>query len=544
MLMITARSDSGSLCLHLEGSLSGPWVKELERCWQQLNSLEGVAASLNLSGTTYVDAAGQELLERMHRAGFALREAEGAMIRQIVRQIERRGKSTGRPAKGTSIAAILLILFCFLPLRAMAQEPRNVLRLSLPEAVRMALRQNPEAQMAAIDLAVQKQDKAIALAGLLPQAAAATGVSAVKYNTDVQIGHYITGFPREAGPYEVFTAGGAFQMPLFDLTLWRRYQAQREGVGASAAAQSSVREQIALLTVSQYLGCQRATADLEASHSRVTLAQAMYELAQHMEANGIGTSIDTLRANVQLQSEKQREIVASTVLQTSLYGLARLVNADPSQNLEVTDKLEAGAAAPAALPELLQQAWARRPEMAALEAKRRIAAYTKQAARESRLPTVGAAGAWGYMGTSAGTALPSYVYSVTATVPLFTGGRIHAENVKADLEMQRVDREREQWRQKIALEVKVAVAQSEAARNEVEVARLAVQLASEEVTQARDRFEAGVANNIELITAQDALAKAQDGLTSALYRLNQAQADVTHATGGSVAQYETGKDRQ
>ena len=58
--------------------------------------------------------------------------------------------------------------------------------------------------------------------------------------------------------------------------------------------------------------------------------------------------------------------------------------------------------------------------------------------------------------------------------------------------------------------MKTAVAQLESARNEVNVANLGVDLARQEVDQARDRFQAGVANNIEVITAQDELARAND----------------------------------
>jgi outer membrane protein TolC len=85
--------------------------------------------------------------------------------------------------------------------------------------------------------------------------------------------------------------------------------------------------------------------------------------------------------------------------------------------------------------------------------------------------------------------------------------------------------------------VKTAVAQVEAARNEVTVANLGIQLAREEVDQARDRFQAGVANNIETITAQDELARANDNQIGALYRYNQARAGLAHAVGQMEALY-------
>jgi outer membrane protein TolC len=64
-----------------------------------------------------------------------------------------------------------------------------------------------------------------------------------------------------------------------------------------------------------------------------------------------------------------------------------------------------------------------------------------------------------------------------------------------------------------------------------------VDLAQQEVTQARDRFQAGVANNIEVITAQDELSRANDNQIGALYRYNQARADLAHATGQMESLY-------
>jgi outer membrane protein len=65
----------------------------------------------------------------------------------------------------------------------------------------------------------------------------------------------------------------------------------------------------------------------------------------------------------------------------------------------------------------------------------------------------------------------------------------------------------------------------------VQVANLGVQLAKEEVDQARDRFRAGVANNIEVISAQDSLSRANDNQIVALYRFNQARADFARSVG-------------
>jgi outer membrane protein TolC len=140
-------------------------------------------------------------------------------------------------------------------------------------------------------------------------------------------------------------------------------------------------------------------------------------------------------------------------------------------------------------------------------------------------------GSWAYEGTRLNNGIPVYNYQATLDFPLFTGGRTHAEIVKSDLQVKVLHEQEADLRNQIALDVKAALLNLKSARNQVEVSTLGVQLAKEEVDQARDRFKAGVANNIEVIQAQDALARANDNEIAALYRFNQARADYAKSVG-------------
>ena len=411
-----------------------------------------------------------------------------------------------------------------------AQE-KPPLPLTLTGAVQMALRENPEVQIANLDVAQSREDKSIARSALLPQASLQVSDAATRRNLAAFIGRRIPGFPQHVGPFQTFQAGTGFSAPIFDLTLWRRWQASSQEVAGTRAQELTVREQTTLLVVSQYLGALRAAANVRAAHSRVELAQALYDQAVELQKHGISTALDTLRSNVELQNEKQRLITSETEYQTALYGLARLLDLDPGRNIALSDEMSFFSTPQFGARESLESAYADRPEMAVLRAQEAAARFQKKAAGESRLPTIRVGGNWGYVGASAPTAIPSYQYQVTLEVPLFTGGRIHAEDAKAQIALRKIDRQRDDLKSRIALEVKTAIAQLDAARNEVEVANLGVKLSKDEVDEARQRFQAGVANNIEVTTAQDALARAHDNQIAALYRYNQARADLAHATG-------------
>ena len=228
------------------------------------------------------------------------------------------------------------------------------------------------------------------------------------------------------------------------------------------------------------------------------------------------------------QNEKQRLIVAETQAKTSLYALGQLLNIESEKTIELSDTMKFSQTPKIETEETLALAYEARPEMRALDARLKMIQRQKEASRAIRLPSFHADGLWAYQGLSINNSIPIYQYQVRMSLPLFTGGRIKADIAKSDLEEKKVMQEKVDLRNQITLQVKVAI---ESARNEVDVAELGLKLASEEVVQARDRFEAGVANNIELITAQDELARANDNQINALYRYNQARADLAHASG-------------
>jgi outer membrane protein len=411
------------------------------------------------------------------------------------------------------------------------------LHLTLQGAVALALRQNPQLQIAALNLAESVQNKDVARSALLPQAKLEASDSVVRANLEAEFGEPFEGLPEHLGPFQVFAAGPQFSMSVLDLSLWRRWQAAGEDVRASDADRESVREQITLLVVSQYLGCLRAAADVRAAQSRADLAKALYDQANDLQQHGAGTGIDTLRANVELQNETQVLLVAQTTERTSLYGLAQLLNVDPNQTIELDDALSFFETPEANIEQSLEAAYAARPEMRALEAQERAAADEKRAVSESRWPSMRVVGNWDYEGLSSTTGIPTYNYAVVFDVPLFTGGRIHAENVLSDLELKKIAQQRQDLENQIALDVKTAAAELASARSEVDVAKQGVSLAQQEVQQARDRFSAGVANNIEVIQAQDALARASDNQIAALYSYNQARADLARSTGQMESLY-------
>jgi outer membrane protein len=414
-----------------------------------------------------------------------------------------------------------------------ASAPSGVLKLTLEQAARLAVNQNPTAQIALIQALQAVQDKNVARAALLPEVDASVKEQVQRVNILAQFGgkSIFPQIPTALGPFPVFSAGPSLAAPILDLTLWRRYQAARETVEASKANALSTREQVILMVVSQYIGTLRAVADVEASRSRVELAQALYEQAADLQKEGVGTGIDTLRANVELQNEKQRLIEAEADRERSLYGLSRLLNLDPRQTIELADALNFFDTPQPEVEPSIEEALGERQEWKSLNSQIKTAQLEKKEASDARLPNLRVDGNWAYLGTHPNDAVSTYTFVASVNMPVFTGGRIHAEVVRSNLEIQRLQQQQDDLRNSIALDVKTALINLTSARNEVQVATLGITLSQQEVDQARDRFRAGVANNIEVIQAQDALARAADNQIAALYRFNQARADYARSIG-------------
>jgi len=418
---------------------------------------------------------------------------------------------------------------------ALAQDSAP-LHLTLHDAVVLALKQNPQVILANLNVAQSTEDSRIARSGLFPQVGAGISESVERLNVDALFGEPFPGIPQHIGPFWVAQGGIRFSAPL-DLTLWRRYRAAQTGITAAHAQEMTAREESVMLVVSQYLGCQRAAAEVEAAQAREVLAQALYDLAADLRKNGVGTGIDTLRANVQLQNEKQRVIVARTQLETGLFALGRLLSVDPQRKIELSDQVQFFETPDVSADRTLEHAYATRPELRRISAQMAQAELGLKAAKEERLPKLTVSGNWSEQGLTPTTVIPVYQYQASLEVPLFTGGRIEAERSKVEIALRQLKRQEQAARDLIALEVKTSIAQLGAARNEVTVANLGVDLARQEVDQARDRFQAGVANNVEVVTAQNELARASDNQIAALYRFNQARADLAHAAGQMEALY-------
>jgi outer membrane protein len=433
------------------------------------------------------------------------------------------------------LRAAVAVLFVFLAFSyrvSYAQSnpapPARTVSLTLRDAVQLALKQNPQVVIARLLLMESDRQRQISRAALLPQVNLTAAGVLNRYNfATIER----TPMRTTVGLYQFIQAGPAFSQTLLDLPLFRSYQISREGVRESQAQENVTREDVVASVVTQYILVLRAFALYDAAKVRVALAQRLFEQASNLQKTGVGLSIDTTRANVELQNERQNLTDAETATHTTNYVLAELLDLPRDQEPAVADKLQFFELPEFEKTEAIKTALATRPEMQAQASQERIAHLAKKSASEERAPQLDFSGAWLYQGSHFDNGIPAYTYQVGFSIPLFTGGRIHAEIARADLEVKHIDQNRQLLEERIVREVKSAIDELDAARKNVDVANLGLQLANEEVAQAERRFAAGVTTNVEVITAQDELARANNNQIDALYRFNQSRVNLAQALG-------------
>jgi outer membrane protein len=440
----------------------------------------------------------------------------GAQIQAVSAQNEQ--------SSGTQIQAAML------PNAASSSE-----KLTLAGAADLALKQNLDIQVANIETASKQQDRLIARSELLPHAGFDANDAVTRYNTKAELGVQPSIIPHEVGPYQSIHVGPTFSTPIFDLTLIRQYQASGHRLLARRADEQTVRDETVLLAVSEYMAHLRAVASITAAESRVELADRLAHQAQDLLNDGVASKIDVSRAQVRLREEKQGLIDDERDAETTLYALKRILNVPDGEQIEFADQQDFFATPSLDLSDPLSTALEQRPELHSLSESIKAAESAHKAAVAESLPNLTFEGRWNEQGQTFSTMTPGYEYRFNVRLPIFTGGRLSAERKSTALAEQRTQKQLAQERNLVTEQVRDGQVDLQAALQQVELGRQEVQLANEEVSLSQGRFQSGVTDNIEVTTAQDSLARANDTEIGALFRYNIARAQLARAV-GSVEQ--------
>ena len=408
--------------------------------------------------------------------------------------------------------------------------------LSLTEAIGRGLRYNLGAILGGAAVSGAESARKEALADLLPQLRAGVLESRQKINL-AAYGFTGPGIPQIVGPFNLFDARVYLQQTILDLRALHRFHASTDALEAARQDERSARDLVVLVCGQLYLQAVAGESRIAAARAQLDTADALLTLARDRKESGLGAGIEVLRAEVQERSQRQRLIVAEQDAAKEKLALARAIGLPLGQRFRLADPMPFAPDVSMTAEEAVDRAWAGRPDLKAAQARVEAAEALRKAARGEGLPSVAVSGDYGAIGNDVPGALATFTVGASLRVPLFEGGRVQARVREAEARLEQERARLADLRARIYYEVQAVFLDLEAARERVRVAEGARALAREQLLQAKDRFAAGVADNVEVVQAQEALAAAAENHIASLYAHDVARLSLARVVGGVETSY-------
>jgi outer membrane protein TolC len=337
--------------------------------------------------------------------------------------------------------------------------------------------------------------------------------------------------PRVIGPFNYFDARADLTQSLFNFKDIEKARAATESLKSAQYSYKDARELVVLAVGNSYLQAIAGAARVETAEAQVKSAQALYDKAIDQQKAGLSPAIDTLRSQVELQSRQQQLISVRNEMAKERLALARVIGLAPGQDFVLTEKAPYQALTPQPLDDYLQHAYASRADYKAAQAQVRAAELSRRAASAGHYPSLDLNANYGDIGVTPAQSNGTWQVNGSLNIPIFAGGKVHSDVLEADAQLKQARSQLGDLRGRIDYEVRASLLDLNASAEQVEVARSSVELAEEALTQSQDRFTAGVADNLEVVQAQEAVASAHETYIQSLYAHNLAKVELARAIG-------------
>ena len=422
---------------------------------------------------------------------------------------------------------LLFSLACFAQTDS---QPERVLTLSLAKAIEMATSDRGDARVQLAHEAenVTRSRYIGARAALLPS----VDVSVAEQNQTVnpralglRFDSPLFSVPNEVGPFNTFDARVRLTQNIVNLSAIRQWQGSRTDVRVAKYETEAVRKNAAGMMARLYAAALQAEARVGTYKASISDAEALRDLSSHRSAVGEGTELDVTRAELSVARARQRLLAATTEQNRNRLELVKVLNLDWATTLHLSDQLDGAGTEPPGVRESLSLALETRPDLKMQATRIESAKALQNAARLERAPSLVAYGDYGVL-----QGVQTHTVGVALRVPLFDD-RIKSDQIRAFSLARQADIRQEELKRDVELEIRKAMASLEATKQEVAVADQAITLATEELGRARRRYQAGLANNLEVIEAQTQLETARGDRVAALFDRANARIDWALATG-------------
>lgn len=339
--------------------------------------------------------------------------------------------------------------------------------------------------------------------------------------------------PAIVGPFNVMDIRGRISQTIADFTSLNNYRAAREVAHAGELSAKDAQDLVVLAVAGGYLQVIAANARLESAGAQLETANALYQQTIQQLHFGKATQIDVNRSHVEVLLDQQRLTTLQDNLAKQKIDLARLVGLPPNADYALSSDIPYSPAPPLSLDDAIKQALDQRSDLKAAEAQVRAAQNGLTAAHDERLPSASASADYGEIGNPSNLQR-TYTVSGTLNVPIWNGGRTAADIQQAEAAMAQRRAELEDTKSEIESEVREAYLDLQAAASQVEVAQQNIDLMGQTLGETRQRFQAGVSENVDVVQSQESLAGANLDYIDSVYAHNLAKLALARALGNTA----------
>jgi outer membrane protein TolC len=412
----------------------------------------------------------------------------------------------------------------------------GTIQLTLDEAIERGLRANLGLLTTQQASAASRAQRLQALSTLLPTVTGTLSENVLQENLKT----FGFNFPSTPGGPNIPTIVGPFgysavlanaKVPIVNISSWKNYRAAKERVTASELSIKDARDLVVEAVGNAYLSIIASAARVQAIQAQVNTAQALYKRASDQHDAGTSPGIDVLRSQVELKRQQQLLVVGQNEMEKDKLALARVIGMPASQEFTVVDPTSAIPLEAMSLDEALTKAYANRADYRATLQQVHAAEESVRAAKAQWIPTLEASGFYGDEGPTFGNSHGVFTFQGSLNFNIFNGGRIKSEVQQQQVEATNRRNELANLKAQIDYQVRSALLDLKATNEQVRVAHSNVDLANQTLLQAQDRFSSGVADNLEVVQAQQSVADASETLITSQYQNNLSKVELARALG-------------
>jgi outer membrane protein len=424
--------------------------------------------------------------------------------------------------------ALALLLAC--PVRVMGQQPAVPTgKVTLLQAIALGRSQGVNAAIAQLNMRTAEARVGQRRADLLPS----IGGNAAFTRQTLNLEEF--GLPGVVGvtdPFNIYRVQLRASQTIYDPSVIGRLRAAQD-TAVAAGLDSKAAGEIAGATAGfAYLRALSALETVRARQADSTIAATLLDQARQLVGAGVSPAIDQTRSEVSFASVRTQLEVARNAADRSRLDLLRTLDLPSGARVELADSLGPGALDLPLDPDSAAGfAREHRTELAAERARTQAAHRSLGAIRAEYLPSLGVNGQYQQSGQTPSSAAGSYNVQLQLTVPILDGFRRQNRVKEQTLRVEIQEIREHDLVNQVETEARQAVLDVASAQQQVAIAGDRLRLSEQELAQAQQRFQAGVAGSVETTNAQSSVIAARDALIQARVNFGTARVGAYRALG-------------